>query len=94
MSLKIVIDPERNMRNASASNDINLKQITIYVNKIHGNSGYKRYAQKINNLFLKEFVCYLTRKMNKDFTPMCEQKPSNYYGCNFPLYYGMRLKIK
>jgi len=71
--------------------------INVYLKKQHyrKNVSYKRVAQDINNLFLLEYICAITRKNTKDFGTLCEgEEPITTCPCGEPLLRGMRLEIK
>jgi len=77
--------------NYSANNDW---IIDVYLNKIHKNTGYKKIAERINNLYLVEVICSIMRCNSEDQTPPCESeeysKLCSLCPCNYPL---ERMKI-
>jgi hypothetical protein len=71
--------------------------VDVYINKIHKNTGYKKIAERINNLFLIEFICSIIRCNSEGEKPPCEQKEfSIRYSrcpCYHPLNNGMKLNV-
>lgn len=98
LKLKTYI-PDDGLKSALACNYKKNKdwRIAIYLNKIHKLTGYKKIAEKINNLYLIEFLCSIMRKNTEEGIPPCEKEEFKYNCgciCDFPLSKGMRLKIK
>lgn len=51
----------------------NIIEMSIPNMKIRKNSGHLKYSERINNLFLTEFICSEYRNTQKNFTPICEK---------------------
>ncbi len=100
MKLELGISPiVGDLSNAKACNFRDKYQwnIIIFINKLHGNTGYIKIAEKINNLFLIEYLCTIIRRNTKGEIPPCEKDVYSFKAdciCSFPLSRGMRLKIK
>lgn len=100
MLLDLIISTDiENLKDARACSyrDSTGWNIVVFLHRIHGNTGYLKIAEKIDNLFLIEYLCTIMRRNTKKLMPPCKKDVYSFNSdciCGFPLEKGMRLKIK